>query len=511
MSLVILNTILSKPNVIFHNSFSFYNIFAKKNYSTDSSESTSPKLPSSNNFNLKDFSKQIDNLIKDYRLNKKTEIKNQNQNIDPTISINSKQSQYKLSTAPSGVPLSKLLSNTFPLSFKESFEDFKIRNEAYKVQDDLLSLLDCYPHANELFESKILKIPINLDKNNNVIKISENDEQFFNNDFSEDEKFHRNITYQNYINEFVIYPKGKQSNDPNLNHLIFLHGYGGGIGFFLKNFQSFLSFENSNWCLHAIDLLGYGVSSRPEFRCSNLSNSEDFFVDSLENWRKLRKLNNSENILICAHSLGGYLISVFNMKYPNKFRKILMVSPAGIIKPSKLPDIPKYYDMLWNQNYSPFSLVRYFGPLGSYLVSGWSSRRFDNLDNEEEKNLLHKYAYIIFNSKGSGEYILNHVLSAGGVPRCPLIDFKENRIKYLTCDTTWIYGENDWMDVRGGFEAMKLLNNKVVNESGRTITANVKIVKNAGHHLYLDNTHEFAEILRDEMIELENYSTINNR
>jgi len=73
-----------------------------------------------------------------------------------------------------------------------------------------------------------------------------------------------------------------------------------------------------------------------------------------------------------------------------------------------------------------------------------------------------------------------------------------------------LYGENDWMDVAGGFAAEQKLKEARIKallhgtdeekrrENGR---ASVLVVSKAGHHLYLDNADEFNEIMRKEMEE----------
>lgn len=44
--------------------------------------------------------------------------------------------------------------------------------------------------------------------------------------------------------------------------------------------------------------------------------------------------------------------------------------------------------------------VRWSGPLGPRLVSGWTSRRFSQLP-EEEAQALHDYSYALFRQRGS--------------------------------------------------------------------------------------------------------------
>ena len=189
--------------------------------------------------------------------------------------------------------------------------------------------------------------------------------------------------------------------------------------------------------------------------------------------------------------------------------------------------LPKWLTYLWDANISPFSLVRWSGPLGPRFVSGWTSRRFSHL-SPEEAQALHSYAYSLFKQRGSGEYALAYILAPGAFARSPLI----RRIQgvgrqYLQPDgsTTssvesatrkretgipiiFMYGENDWMDIAGGYAAERKLKDEKAKALKEATTdemeaengsAKVMVVKQAGHHVYLDGWEEFNEIMREEM------------
>jgi len=185
---------------------------------------------------------------------------------------------------------------------------------------------------------------------------------------------------------------------------------------------------------------------------------------------------------------------------------------------------------------SPFTFVRWSGPLGPRLVSGWTSRRFSQLP-EEEAQALHDYSYALFRQRGSSEYALGYLLAPGAFARSPLIrriqgvgrqwvntsggglgmnantasgsgatlpeGRKENGYPII-----FMYGENDWMDVAGGFAAEE----KIKQEQQRILAdasaeekqrdqgdAKVVIIQKAGHHVYLDGWEQFNKVILEEM------------
>lgn len=387
------------------------------------------------------------------------------------------------------------------------------------------------------------------------------------------------------LNEFSVERVGEEVEE----NLVMLHGYGAGLGFFYRNFESLSRSEG--WKVYALDLLGMGRSSRPNFKIhakdkqGKINEAESWFVDALEEWRIKRGL---DKFTLLGHSLGGYLAVAYALKYPGHLNKLILASPVGIpedpyavneemsdpqesslaneftqdatetangVKPttadnnnfmnqrkkneaSKEPPkrrLPGWLYYLWEANMvSPFTFVRWSGPLGPRLVSGWTSRRFSMLP-EEEAQALHDYSYALFRQRGSSEYALAYLLAPGAFARSPLI----RRIQGVgrqeirshdapTVDATssspspstqrengypiiFMYGENDWMDVAGGFaaeekikqERARLLEGKSREEQERDNgKAKVVIINKAGHHVYLDGWEQFNEVMKGEMEEV---------
>lgn len=410
--------------------------------------------------------KAIGNLTK-HRINAKRDY--------PTVSV---------SAAPTAIPLHEIiirLPSLFPRSYNDSVRDYNdlCRDSDEKFQEELLKTLPFFGRSDETKRAEVIRTPIDDDGN--------------------------------YINEFCIMPKNACRLD-KLKHLVFIHGYGAGMGFFLKNLEN-IPLLNDEWCIHAIDLPGYGFSSRCRFPfhypTDTVTDVHNWFHSRVHRWFQRRDLlQNPQNNIIMAHSLGAYLMALYSSKFPTHFKKIIMCSPAGICHSTTAKAVgnanpPWWYTKLWDRNISPFSLVRGSSRLGSKLTSGWTYRRFRKLLHEKTETskrqfeALHRYTYAIFNKQGCGEYLLSFALRCGGDPRIPLEDTlfkrKDSGLEKGNIEWLWLYGERDWMDANGGRRVSQCLNENHGHKS------EVFIVPDAGHHLYFDNYEFFNKIIVDQM------------
>jgi len=118
--------------------------------------------------------------------------------------------------------------------------------------------------------------------------------------------------------------------------LVVLHGYGAGLGFFTLNFHALAQWATRRSApVYAVDWLGMGRSARVPFKVkSKLSDTagrvketEDFFVESLEEWREKMDL---EKMTLVGHSLGGYLSAAYALRYPQRVERLILLSPAGV-------------------------------------------------------------------------------------------------------------------------------------------------------------------------------------
>ena len=333
---------------------------------------------------------------------------------------------------------------------------------------------------------------------------------------------------------------GKKNQSP----LVLLHGYANGSLYFYRNL---LGLSQHFGDIFALDMLGWGLSSRPRFdlitsddtdadesgsycNCKGIdeedtigkatkqqvSSAESFFVESLESWRKQHNIN---KMTLAGHSMGGYLSVAYAERYPQFVDKLILLSPVGV--PEKQPDdetrinsFPFYIRYmiktsryLFNKGITPGAFLRSLPSSKSKaMVKGYVERRLPAISCPEEQKHLSDYLYQNSMMPGSGECCLSHILTAGAFAKIPLV----NRIPNIQngIEVHMVYGQNDWMSYTGGLDTQRLCNQKRLeweeaqrngnnNNNNPNPPPNVHVygVKDASHLLMLDNYEEFNAAL----------------
>lgn len=266
--------------------------------------------------------------------------------------------------------------------------------------------------------------------------------------------------------------------------IVMVHGYGASQGFFFRNFDALAR----RFRVIAIDQLGWGGSSRPDFTCKSTEETEAWFIDSFEAWRKAKNL---DSFILLGHSFGGYVAAKYALKHPEHVQHLILVGSAGFSADTDMSERLTEFratwkgavlNHLWESNFTPQKIVRGLGPWGPNLVRKYTSARFGSyasgeLLNEEESKLLTDYIYHTLAAKGSGELCLKYIFSFGAFARKPLLHSSSE----WKVPTTFIYGKEDWMNYQGAQEARK--NMKVPCEIIR--------VPQGGHFVFIDNPSGF--------------------
>ncbi|CAH1105241.1 unnamed protein product [Psylliodes chrysocephalus] len=255
--------------------------------------------------------------------------------------------------------------------------------------------------------------------------------------------------------------------------IVLLHGFAAGLCFWILNFDAIAK----NRPVYAIDLLGFGRSSRPKFSANSLE-AEQQMVESLEAWRKQMKL---EKFILLGHSFGGYLATSYAINYPDRVKHLILADPWGFQeRPPKL-EVPLWfkfmsvviYPFTW---FNPLASVRAAGPIGPWLISRVRNDISVKYSSAvEDTDIITEYIYHCNSQKPSGESAFHSMLQGLGWAKNPMI------LRYHTLDKnvpiTIIYGEKSWI---------RKTPEEVLKDQRPNSYVKVEIIPNAGHHINAD-------------------------
>ena len=302
--------------------------------------------------------------------------------------------------------------------------------------------------------------------------------------------------------------------------LVLMHGWGAGIGFWIRNIDDLAS----HFKVYAVDWLGFGGSSRPTFRGRTTEDAEDWWVDSLEEWRAHAGI---EKMVLVGHSLGGYLCANYALRYPDRVIKLILVSPVGVPAAPPMDGDKSHADedmesssrgqategsgnadesgksqqpiqrrrfpwwalllakVIWKA--TPQTMLRLLGPLGPRLMQGYAERRFLRKVPAGFANYI--YQINAHPQTSSGGRATKYILGMWAYALKPLW----NRMDSLEVPVSLVYGDRDWMDADAGRRLVHRLNSLHPEMEGSF--ADMEILEKAGHHLYLDNDEDFADFI----------------
>lgn len=149
--------------------------------------------------------------------------------------------------------------------------------------------------------------------------------------------------------------------------IVLIHGLASGSALWALNLDDLASFGRP---LYAIDLPGFGQSSRPKFS-SDAMTAETQFVDSIEAWRQEMKL---EKFFLIGHSLGGFLSTSYSLRFPERIQHLMLIDPWGFQDPpnnfSEMNRISLYQKLTLHvaKFFNPCAGLRLAGPIGPFVM-----------------------------------------------------------------------------------------------------------------------------------------------
>ena len=231
--------------------------------------------------------------------------------------------------------------------------------------------------------------------------------------------------------------------------IVVIHGFASALATFVNMLRAL-----SEHCprVYAIDLLGFGRSSKPTFPVDDRA-CEALFVDSIEGWRVNMGF---ESMILCAHSFGAYIATQYAHKYPELKTKLILFEPWGFQTNANTTQ--------WSFN--PLWFLKMAGPLGLPLMKRFTYPLFNHTFSEigtGDEMITYLYHSNVQCTGDAGFMALN---THSYLPKRPAIPAP---------NTTFIYGSDSWIEPLHADE----------------------IIPNAGHQIYADQPELFiAAVLR---------------
>ncbi|XP_076642897.1 pummelig isoform X1 [Halictus rubicundus] len=262
--------------------------------------------------------------------------------------------------------------------------------------------------------------------------------------------------------------------------IVLLHGLGAGVALWCLNLDALASQRP----VYAIDILGFGRSSRPVFS-NEAQEAENQLVRSIEEWRREMQL---EKFMLLGHSMGGFLAASYCIQHPERIKHLILADPWGfperpVEAVSKAP-IPLWVKAIAYviQPLNPLWAVRVAGPFGQWLIE---KARPDIVKKfvpilKDETTIISQYLHQCNAQSPTGESAFHAMMQGFGWAKNPIV----RRIDKLNPEIpiTLLYGSRSWVD-NSSWETLK--------HARSSSYINVQAITGAGHHVYADKSDIF--------------------
>ncbi|CAJ0928723.1 unnamed protein product, partial [Mesorhabditis belari] len=282
---------------------------------------------------------------------------------------------------------------------------------------------------------------------------------------------------QSDVYTITLEPEEKSSDNVPI---VLIHGFAAGSAVWCAQLEALAKRRT----VHALDLLGFGRSSRPAFS-QDETLAELEMVEAIEDWRKEMAI---EKMTLVAHSFGGYLASSYTLEHPSRVKHLILADPWGF--PEKPPPNDKQIQPYpWMHFvggvlsfFNPLAILRVLGPYGPSLVKKLRpdlSVRYKGTNPDD----IYNYIYHINAQPPTGETAFKSMTHTFGWAKRPMIR-RFNGISE-NVPVTFIYGSKSWIDPQPAFEIQATRNGYV----------DIQIIRGAGHQLYADEPESFNEVV----------------
>ena len=302
---------------------------------------------------------------------------------------------------------------------------------------------------------------------------------------------------RDYIIRDVHFPLGENSTGhihtieagmQNKEVLVLIHGYGSGAAFYYKVIANLKDIFH----IYAIDMFGFGSSSRPTLPSFEFHEVVQFLVDGIEGWRQALKL---ENFVLMGHSLGGYISSHWvRIKNP-PLKMLYLLSPAGFTNrtDAEIKELSGFFQkpLLWAYDYllhdkkkNPMSWIPFAKEY--FIKKKFAGKRIGM--PQDEADAAAKYLTSHIEKSECGERTVGVLLRYARYSKYPICEILHQILHTRGFDypIVAIYGETDWMDFR----------HSIKKNTELELNVEIAILNKCDHQIILQNPDGLADRLR---------------
>ncbi|OQR66735.1 hypothetical protein BIW11_04929 [Tropilaelaps mercedesae] len=265
--------------------------------------------------------------------------------------------------------------------------------------------------------------------------------------------------------------------------LVLIHGFGCGGAIFAPS----LDVLSEKRDVYAIDMLGFGQSSRAAFN-EDAMEAENQMVHSIEMWRSRLQL---DRFILLGHSLGGFVSSAYALKHPSRIHHLILEDPWGFpeFDPKLRNGAPLWARAIMNSlgYVNALSAVRAAGPAGLGIMKKVLGLRHYYMSSyfPDMPDTIPEYLYHCNVRRPTGEEFLRHISYKFNWTRYPMITRMVENFP-LSVKITFIYASRTFIT--------RTPSTILQDKRGRD-NVDIHVIEDCGHTIHLERPEEFNRVV----------------
>lgn len=251
--------------------------------------------------------------------------------------------------------------------------------------------------------------------------------------------------------------------------LLFVHGLSSNLDSWKKNIAGL----SSDYRCIAIDLPGYGKSSRSktDYSLSEYAGILNEMVEKMD----------LKNVVLAGHSMGGQIAMHLVLKYPENFKKLVLIAPAGI------ETFTAQEATVMKASYTPAMVV---GASDEQILTNYKMN-FYSFSEDAQAMVDDRIA--MKSAEDFQDYAETVVNNIHAMLEEPVIE----EISEIEVPVLMIFGKNDMLIPNKYFHPSESIASLVKTSEEKFNNIEVKTIDEAGHFVNFEQSEKVNKEIRD--------------